>query len=264
VLSRSWENVTLGNSHNESIWRKREKVAGASFYAVSNRLQILKQGGNVLLAAASLGPTIFLIVSIVRDAQTSAATMAAIRVSLTRGFLILNSLSALVYKFLDWSSIRARLEVLFDTASSVSTNDGERQGVMDCVSLNGVPVDDVLQAVQVIRGASYGRFLITGANGSGKSTLLLALKSAFSGASFLLPAHHGDLMWDVETAHLSTGKKAEVCLREILALPNVKYLLLDKWDANLDNSNRQAINQMPDEMSQVRTIVEVCHEWSRQ
>mgnify|MGYP003919072605 FL=1 len=60
VLGRIWPNATLGNLHNESIWRTQRDSAGRAFYRTSNRLEVLRQLGNLLLAVASLGPTIFL------------------------------------------------------------------------------------------------------------------------------------------------------------------------------------------------------------
>jgi ABC-type bacteriocin/lantibiotic exporter with double-glycine peptidase domain len=232
---------------------------GGAFYTASYRLQILKQGGNVLLAAASLGPTIFLIASIARDGRAASPIIAAVIVSLTRIFLIINSLSALVYKFLDWSSMRARLDVLFDTGSSISADEAVGGSVVGNIEINGVPVAGVTQAAQMISQAAGGRFKITGANGSGKSTVLLALKNIFRDESFLFPAHHGDLMWKSDDAALSTGQKTGIFLKEIFKIEGIRYLLLDEWDANLDGENRCAIDGILDELGKSKTIVEVRH-----
>jgi hypothetical protein len=259
ILDRSWENITLGNQHNEKIWRQRKSMSGHSFYAASYRLQILKQGGNLLLAAASLGPTIFLIASIVHDGTAAAGVIAAVMVSLTRIFLIINSLSALVYKFLDWSSMKARLNVLFDTGSSVAADGALGAGVVGSIAINGKLVTSVAQAAEMVSQAGSGRFTITGSNGSGKSTALLALKNIFRDESFIFPAHHGDLMWRSDDTALSTGQKTGAFLREIFELEGVKYLLLDEWDANLDGENRRAIDGILDELGRSKTIVEVRH-----
>ncbi|MEZ0602719.1 ABC transporter ATP-binding protein [Paraburkholderia sp. IW21] len=259
ILDRSWENVTLGNKYNENIWRQRKSVSGHSFYAISYRLQILKQSGNVLLAVASLGPTIFLIASILHDGRAASAVIAAVIVSLTRIFLIINSLSALVYKFLDWSSMRARLDVLFDTGSSIAADEVLDGGVVGNIEINGTLVTGVTQVAQMVSQAGSGRFKITGANGSGKSTVLLALKNIFRDESFIFPAHHGDLMWKSDDATLSTGQKTGIFLKEIFELDGIKYLLLDEWDANLDGENRRAIDGILDEIGKSKTIVEVRH-----
>ncbi|MFD2426168.1 hypothetical protein ACFSUI_21430 [Ralstonia solanacearum] len=120
TLNKAWDNVALGNSYNEAIWRRRKEEAGRNFYKAAIALQIRKQLGNILLAGASLLPTIFLIVMIFRDGHASPPVVAAVVVNLTRIFLILNALSALVYKVLDLSSMRAKLEVLFAPVTAPS------------------------------------------------------------------------------------------------------------------------------------------------
>ncbi|MGI4814160.1 MAG: ATP-binding cassette domain-containing protein [Janthinobacterium lividum] len=259
VLDRSWENITLGNKHNENIWRQRKGASGHSFYAASYKLQILKQVGNLLLAVASVGPTIFLIASILHDGRATSAVIAAVTVSLTRIFLIINSLSTLVYKFLDWSSMRARLDVLFDTGSSIAADEVLGGAVVGKIEINGTLVTGVTQAAQMVSQAGSGRFKITGPNGSGKSTVLLALKNIFRDESFMYPAHHGDLMWKSDDTALSTGQKTEIFLKEIFELEEIKYFLLDEWDANLDGANRRAIDGILDELGKSKTIVEVRH-----
>ncbi|CAH2810039.1 MAG: hypothetical protein CBARDCOR_6746 [uncultured Caballeronia sp.] len=106
--------MTLGNCHNQEIWNNLKNTTGHVFYSASYRLQLLKQSGNVFLAGASLGPTIFLIASVVPNNRIESSMIAAILVSLTRIFLIINSFSALVFKFLDWSSMKTRFYSMLD------------------------------------------------------------------------------------------------------------------------------------------------------
>ncbi|WP_254067638.1 ABC transporter ATP-binding protein [Burkholderia sp. L27(2015)] len=259
ILDRGWENITLGNRHNQDIWQQHKSATGNSFYAASYTLQILKQGGNVLLAAASLGPTIFLIASIAREGHAVSSIFAAVIVSLTRIFLIINSLSSLVYKVLDSSSMRVRLNVLFDTGSLISASKGTGAGTVSRIEINGKPVASAMQVAQIVAQAGSGRFKITGANGSGKSTVLVSLKNIFQDASFLFPAHHGDLMWKSDGSALSTGQKTGNFLKEIFEIEGIKYLLLDEWDANLDSEKRRAIDNILDELGKSKTIVEVRH-----
>jgi ABC-type bacteriocin/lantibiotic exporter with double-glycine peptidase domain len=259
ILDLSWDNITLGNKHNQNVWRQWKGASGNSFYAASYRLQIFKQGGNILLAAASLGPTVYLIASILHDGRAASAVIAAVLVSLTRIFLIINSLSALVTQFLDWSSIRARVDVLFVTGSSISADETLSAGVIGNIAINGTPAASLAEVAQLVTQAGSGRFTITGANGSGKSTVLLALKNIFRDESFIFPAHYGDLMWKSNGAALSTGQKTRIFLKEIFELEGIKYFLLDEWDANLDDENRRAIDGILNELGKSKTIVEVRH-----
>jgi hypothetical protein len=259
VLDRAWENLTLGNSHNQIIWREQNECTGHQFYATSYKLQVLKQIGNMTLAAASLGPTIYLMISALLDRTASPAVIAAIIVNLTRIFLILNSLSALVYKILDWSSMRARLKVLFDVEASISDNDGIDRGILGSVSLNGSPVTDVSELARLVRSSGRGRFTLTGANGSGKSTILIRLKSIFSEESFILPSQQTELMFTSDTAALSTGQRAISHLKEALSLDGINYLLLDEWDANLDELSKSEFDNLLDEIGKTKVVIEVRH-----
>jgi len=71
ALNKAWDNVALGNTYNEAIWRRRKEEAGHAFYKAATTLQLRKQLGNVLLAGASLLPTIFLIVALFQGEKTS-------------------------------------------------------------------------------------------------------------------------------------------------------------------------------------------------
>jgi len=259
LLSGFWSNTALGNAYNESIWRSRRESTGNVFYAASNRLEVLRQSGNALLAAASLGPTIFLIVSIARNDAPEPALIAALIVSLTRIFLIINSLSTLVYRILDYSSLHARAKVLLDAMSDMARRTGETDiGPID-ISVNGESVTDALQAKRQIVPNQCGRFTIMGANGSGKSTLLLALKREYGEQAYLLPSNYSDLAWETDCSPLSTGQALLEHLTEILKLQRVHCILLDEWDANLDTKNVEKIDKILSALSTTKVIVEVRH-----
>ncbi|AEG72138.1 ATP-binding cassette domain-containing protein [Ralstonia solanacearum] len=259
ALNKAWDNVALGNSYNDAIWRRRKEEAGRNFYKAAIALQIRKQLGNVLLAGASLLPTIFLIVMIFRDGHASPPVVAAVVVNLTRIFLILNALSALVYKVLDLSSMRAKLEVLF--APVTAPLGGVPTGVdhIGTIDINGTKVQGRSQVIDYFSNVEDGRFRITGPNGSGKSSALLALKEQFGGRCFLMPTNRAGLAWKGVNEALSTGQQMISSLQEVVSIEDVKYILLDEWDANLDQHNAAEIDVILDELASTRMIVEVRH-----
>lgn len=258
-LCSFWPNAALGNTHNESIWRTQRETAGREFYSSSNRLEALRQSGNLLLAAASLGPTIFLIVAIARDANVTPTIIAALIVSLTRIFLIVNSLSTLVYRVLDYSSLHARLKVLFDARSDLATHARETiAGAVD-IWINKMRIRNVSKGKRIIASSTCGRFTVTGANGSGKSTFLLALKREYGEACFLLPADYSNLAWTKDCHTLSTGQRLAEHLVEIFEIKSIQCILLDEWDANLDRDNIQKIERILHSLSATKVIVEARH-----
>lgn len=259
LLCGFWPNIVLGNKHNESIWRAQRESTGSSFYSMSNRLEVLRQSGNLLLAAASLGPTIFLIVAIARSDAIEPAIVAALIVSLTRIFLIVNSLSTLVYRVLDYSSLHARMRVLLDAQSQVINGPDEPATEFIDIMINDVSVQDVSEGRRLIAPYKCGRFTVTGANGTGKSTFLLRLKQTYGEACFLLPTDYSDLSWKEDRRALSTGQRLVAHLNEVFNIKTVRYILLDEWDANLDTSNVERIEKILDTLSATKVIVEVRH-----
>ena len=263
LLCGFWPNIVLGNKHNESIWRVQRESAGRSFYSTSNRLEVLRQSGNLLLAAASLGPTIFLIVAIARSDTIEPAIVAALIVSLTRIFLIINSLSTLVYRVLDYSSLHARMRVILDAQPDVIEDSDEPVMESIDIMINEVSVQDISEGMRLIAPNKFGRFTITGANGSGKSAFLLALKRAYSETCFLLPTDYLDLAWKEDSRALSTGQRLVSHLNEILNIKTVDYILLDEWDANLDTGNIERIEKILEALSTTKVIIEVRHRRSQ-
>lgn len=260
VLGRAWDNLTLGNVHNEKLWRARRRAAADEFYRDAERLQAVKQAGNAVLAAAALLPTVYVVLEVTTGkVQADPGIVAAIVVSLSRIFLILNSLSAVVYKALDFSSVHARLLVLLDATKAIFDSDQTPEELKGGVQINGKTVGRIAEASQMIGVARSGRITITGPNGSGKSTVLLALKRRFGEKSFFLPANHNRLDWQGDLASLSSGERTKASISEAVQLAEVDMLLLDEWDANLDVSNRHAVDTLLEASSLNKVIVEVRH-----
>lgn len=258
-LSSIWENTTLGNKLNYHNWAFQSKDLGENYYKGSNDLESLKQCGNLILAAAALGPTIYLVLSAVENNTVQLALVAAIIVNLTRVFHILNSLSSLVSQLLEWPSMNARLEVMFRAENLLLSDADLPAKPLSEITLNGQPINDYESVVEALQHVQQGRFTIRGGNGSGKSTLLLVLKKFFGESAIMLPAHHGRLIWGNSNPNLSTGQRTLQQIREIVGGNDVRVLLFDEWDANLDHFNREAINQLLDEITSKLVVIEIRH-----
>lgn len=99
-----------------------------------------------------------------------------------------------------------------------------------------------------------GRWTVTGPNGSGKSTLLKIIKDSAADAILITP----------ETYFLDAGSGLSTGQRRIKEIENVlsmapDILLLDEWDANLDEGNCGKIDRLLDEASRRMLIIEVRH-----
>lgn len=258
-LSSIWDNTTLGNKLNYNNWALQSQDLGENYYKGSNDLQSLKQCGNLIMAAAALGPTIYLVLRAVENNAAEPALVAAIIVNLTRVFHILNSLSSLVSQLLEWPSMNARLEVMFRAENILLSEDDLPAKPLSKITLNGQPINDYKAVVEALKHIQHGRFTIRGGNGSGKSTLLLVLKKFFGESAIMLPAHHGRLIRRDCNPNRSTGQRTLQQIREIVSGNDVRVLLFDEWDANLDQCNRDAVNQLLDEIASKLVVIEIRH-----
>ncbi|WP_338298423.1 ABC transporter ATP-binding protein [Pandoraea sputorum] len=259
ILARVWANTTLGNRYHYENWSRATDTHATAYYGASTRLQWLKQAGNLSLALTALGPTIFLVWNVVKNGHADAVLIAAVIVNLTRIFHILNSLSALVYQVLDLSSMNARIKMLFAAEQDLLAPRDSPKSPAGVMSMNGEPVRCFAEATRALIVAGTGRFTIRGENGAGKSTLLRFVKKSLGDRSLLLPAQQSDLVWRNAGDKVSTGQSMLMQLEEAVNIPDIDALLLDEWDANLDQSNRIAVDQMLSLLSETKLILEIRH-----
>lgn len=127
------------------------------------------------------------------------------------------------------------------------------------IYVNGTTVQGRSQLIDYFSNIEDGRFRITGPNGSGKSSALLALKEQFGSRGFLMPTNRASLAWKGVNEMRSTGQQMISSLQEIVSLEEVQYILLDEWDANLDQDNTTGIDAVLDALASTKMIVEVRH-----
>ncbi|MEX0732113.1 MAG: hypothetical protein WED00_07045 [Aquisalimonadaceae bacterium] len=258
-LAGGWGNTTLGNHYNYDRWTSKTQALGDIYYTSSNRLVGVKQLGNLSVALVSLLPTAFLLYQMISAKNHSPELIAAVVVNLTRIFHILNALSTLIYQMLEWSSIHARFHFLLGLGKQLQFGGGLPKGPVGKVTINGEIIAEYNSAVETIAEEGRGRFTVRGDNGSGKSTLLLMMKEQFSVSAMFLPSNDSLLSWGSDHERVSTGERMCAVLEEVSNVKGIKYLLLDEWDANLDQDNKNRLDAILDSISAERVVVEVRH-----
>ena len=89
--------------------------------------------------------------------------------------------------------------------------------------------------------------------------MLLQLKENLKESAYYLPAN-SDLFFDnAMENNFSSGERQVNALHNLRTLKGVQYLLLDEWDANLDNNNKQLLSTLLDKLSLSYCILEVRH-----
>ena len=85
----------------------------------------------------------------------------------------------------------------------------------------------------------------------------MALKKHFGEKAFYLPTH-SDLDFGDEFRNISSGQKLFKIV-ELMKSFDEPIILLDEWDANLDDKNRSELNKIIVELAKTKTIVEIVH-----
>jgi Fe-S cluster assembly ATPase SufC len=121
--------------------------------------------------------------------------------------------------------------------------------------INGTGIQNIEQLLNL----GIGRHTVRGPNGVGKSVSLALVKHQMGQHAYLLPAS-ADLYLGIETRGFSSGQRTLAYLRTIFASPDLpKIILLDEWDAHLDNEFRDKVDQEIENISRSRVVIEVRH-----
>ena len=101
---------------------------------------------------------------------------------------------------------------------------------------------------------TVGRYTITGNNGSGKSSFLKIVKGAVEDSILMTP----ETNFLDSNSDLSTG---QVRIKEIEGVfsSSPSILMLDEWDANLDDENYKKIDIVLNNASKRGVVIEVRH-----
>jgi len=261
-LFRAWDDVVLGNRWCRALFDAASKKQLNGFKRAALASVRLGQTVAVGVALVTVLPCLAIVaLALTRDSATPAAQL-AVAATLPRLFQILNSTHTVLSALAAWSAQRGRFDVLCAVV-------GEGEGPADLLetridtslisvepkSPDSAPLDAGAFATALGRA---GRFTLRGRNGAGKSTFLLLLKERLGDRAFHLPARH-DLSFAGAGLHGSSGQKAAREIEEILGLADVDVVLLDEWDAHLDDTARRALSIAIDRLARKKAVVEVRH-----
>ncbi len=259
-LLQSWDNVLLGNHYNFDMWRglfaaRYEKMKHWNVYSARVR-QIL----SVLFAFFTLAPCFLIAIYSMWTHRAEPMILSAFVVTLPRLFLILGFTHELIDIFSEWSLQRSRLEGINQILlSNMTIPLDERISMVGLSFYENGSEKQIKQVEELLNWAKRPcRITIRGANGSGKSSLLLLLKERLKEDAFYFPVEN-HLVFQKDGFGLSTGQGLKKKLLEIQENVDVKVLLLDEWDANLDASNQSEISQWLDTMVHTQCVIEVRH-----
>ena len=267
TLLRAWKNVFVGNQVNLQNWstafRRDLKQARKTSVAYDrDRSLISSVTVSLALLIIAAGNAVFLLQH--RDDVT---LLAGLIITFPRQLQIIQNIFAFFNIYLSWSGVWAQLKQLerilnvgqtetnaarFVNLREIQVSDGRRL-------LEYATVTDILRD---IGNLETGRLTLRGANGSGKSTLLSLFAERTGDWSFYLPSEYSGLAFNsLVTVNGSDGQRLLAVFEEIEKLKEVKFILLDEWDANLDGENLRIIHEQIDVLARNKVVVECRHRY---
>lgn len=268
MVLAAWDNVTVGNQRNGSAWHTRLNQSLADSmngYDNYNITKALVSSGTVSLAfvliCIGIGRFIY-------SHSGSIEQVSAMIVTLPRQVQIVQSIFMFFGLYLAWVGAFERLKEL-STAIDITSlrNDALNQIKWDRISVyhSGelLTCNSFGNFVGICSGIEAGRLTIRGRNGSGKSALLAAYAESTEESVFYWPSMTKKLMFSggdaAELSGFSDGQRAVYISQRLSSADEYRSIVLDEWDANLDEANAITINKHINCLAENKLVVEVRH-----
>lgn len=255
-IELSWNSAMFGSRNMRDIgFRKLDEKIDLYFSEI-NKYVALEQ------AIACL-PIIISTLAIIGLLQISdlftLSTAGALVAILPRSLQMLGSVHSLSVYFSQFFLIRSKLRNLIGFHSKLERyhlmHEASLQGISACETATAQNISPAALLAKLHQGELLtGRFRVTGKNGSGKSSFLKIIKDTVADALLMTPETH----FLEGTSALSTGQARIKEIENILSAPP-PVLMLDEWDANLDDDNCRKMEQLLDDAAKQVVVIEVRH-----
>lgn len=265
-IPNSW----IGNSRCFRDWSTYYLARENTSKRAQISLTLARGGLSTLATVASTIPFIVAIFHYCLVHAGSPAPLTTLIAILPRQVSILQNINVIVVYAIQLSERTTRTALVRDNL--ILTNEEKRQhGLIKWDKLRVIPAEGVESSVvpknmadieTATRNFSPGRTTLRGANGSGKSTLLALLKERLGDRAFLLPAHPMLYFTELDTQEASSGQAVTRILKLLESgylEENCNVVLLDEWDANLDEIARADQDILIDDIAQSKCVIEVLH-----
>ncbi|HZG08673.1 MAG TPA: ABC transporter ATP-binding protein [Allosphingosinicella sp.] len=248
LFTNLWGHVVPGNDRSVRVWRNSYRRA-FHLYRGRNRASagysFLVQMSHIATTYALFAGALLLV--FVRGVP--AAEQAALVVAIPKFIQLLYLQSTLTAYLTAFGVLRGQFAVLRTAIQSPEARDLRARihfGDIEIAPLGrGEEATDLLLSRLTCKEREPRRFLVTGRNGAGKTSLLLLLKERLRDSAFFLPATVEGL--DQRLGPQSTGQEKIALLRRLLHERTEKVLLLDEWDAHLDQAHVSLADRLIDE-----------------
>ena len=255
-IGKIWDNMFYGD-RKSSQWAfisSQKKVA--IYFKKTESYKVLEQ--MISCAPILISIPLLILLSYYQVLNNSLAIGAMVAV-LPRTLQLFQNIHAASMSTSQIMLLKNKIQKLDDFSSSLtgynylSSIDNEKISIIEATSGRKINTHAFMASELEIKNTT-GRYLVSGSNGAGKSSLLRFMKSKHPDALFFGP----DIQIGQETHPGSTGQKQLYQMASLLN-SNSRIILLDEWDANLDESNMKNIDNMLSALAEHNIIIEIRH-----
>lgn len=255
-IELAWNSAMFGsrNMRDEGFRGLNDKVN--FYFGTVNKYVLLEQ---IIACAPIIISTVVIIVVLQYYDIFTLAVAGTVVAILPRSLQVFGSVHSLSIYLSQFYLVRTKVRNLDEFSYKLDINfvlySSSLRGVTirDASTSGKIEPDDFISQLQEQR-ISSGRYTVTGLNGSGKSSLLKIIKGSIDDSLLITP----ETSFMNLDGGLSTGQTKIRELENVLSLyPPV--LMLDEWDANLDDDNFRKIDQVLELASNQVVVIEVRH-----
>lgn len=244
ILGKLWSNLLIANPMHLNLLINDISSRTSLLKNATQRNRIKHEGVQIFLTLFVMSPIILFITYLFFTHQSQLALLVPLAVSLHRQIQTVQHIEVLGTLSLNAHSLRGVVRGLENSLETLSENDLNLRINSEKIQMN----------------TTENRTVITGANGAGKSSWLKNKKIEFGENCIYIPANM-DIYLDEQGQYKSSGQKTRYVLESLTKLASTprQTILLDEWDANLDNENSEYIDKLINEISKVHIVYEVRH-----
>jgi len=270
ILLSGWENTTIGNRHNYELWRtefdgrlKKTKHSSVALIWLKESLTFR----NYLIASI---PVIINILYLFNNPTVVPALVA----TLFRQAQLIDRLQLISKLNVNWQTILTKLNKLVQAISVQDQMEIEYnlspliKWREILITQNGTKVrcETITELYNLVKNSDPMRLTLQGDNGKGKTLILKLLKQRLGDSAFYFPTNSSLLFHSTYNVQVSSGQNVKANLEEGFTyisqrLNDIKIILLDEWNANLDLNNTQIISKRISDLARRFVVIETRHKF---
>ena len=266
TLLSAWEDIFVGDAYNFRLWKNRFFTSWRSARGASIKAGVLTQLFSAMTMVLVSLPVFFIIVWLFYQNMGNYPILAALTVTLPRQMQMLQDIYLIASYAMQWSGLQAKLQGLMGSLTPFDREEPENScRVIDWQSIRVEElgeiqnVDSLDAMLSLISKQGAKRITIHGNEASNKSYLLSLLKEHLAEQAFYWSNPQEDDIVIDEDSDKSLASKLLDCLKFLRGSATFPVVLLEEWDAYMDEACTLNLSLEIDLLAQNCQVVELRH-----